>query len=724
MDELLAKPDVPLVDHLAEVLHLGDAIARHLGLSERLHIKALLACALHDIGKATVDFQQYIRGKQRQAYPHALASLPFVLVAENQMGQQHGWDRPDLSAAAAVLTHHSPLGPQLYKGYEAPQYHPDLSQALNAIWALLSQYNVRIPLTADSLLNYVQPLLKDSPAALLDASQQFNGEKRSLRGIFQRLSVGEFAQVKTVLHLADWLASAKQPNPRMMFLESGERAVVTHVDKFETPLRDFQQRARQANSDILWLRAPTGTGKTEALLLWAGNTKRLLYLLPTQATTTAMWKRLRKIYGDDQVALAHGRASYMLHRESDERPLDARLFGSVFAKPITVATLDQYVLAHLHGRHWEERRTLARQATVILDEIHAYEPYTLGLLLETLEREPPARLALASATLPEPLLKLFPQGYLLEAEAELWGRRRHRLELRPEALLEDGIEQALAFAREGKRVLVVANTIRDAQAFYERLREVDWNNLALLHSHFIFRDRQAKEEQVSQPKPGMVFVATQVVEVSLDISYDVLITEIAPVDALVQRMGRVNRQGKHPPALVLVYQQWAEGAQRVYGQEMLERSAAILSALPLEPTDADLMQATNQLYECVTTTGEWQQELALGRQTLDEVQRILGCYTIDLSDEEMRERFTARRGVVSVEVLPSQFRDEAYRFKEQGEGWRLPELLVPVPIWWFKQFSGSFSPVSDLGVVQTTLAYDAKLGLRLSQNGERSVALI
>jgi len=58
----------------------------------------------------------------------------------------------------------------------------------------------------------------------------------------------------------------------------------------------------------------------------------------------------------------------------------------VFAKPVTTATLDQYLLAHLNGRHREERRSLARHATIILDEVHAYEPYTLGILLEALER--------------------------------------------------------------------------------------------------------------------------------------------------------------------------------------------------------------------------------------------------------------------------------------------------------------------------------------------------
>ena len=479
-------------------------------------------------------------------------------------------------------------------------------------------------------------------------------------------------------------------------------------------LRDFQQRARlAADHDILVLRAPTGTGKTEALLLWAGQAERIIYLLPTQATTNAMWRRLRDIYGDDAVGLAHGRASYMLRRESEEDSLDLRLFGSVFAKPVTVATLDQYLLAHLHGRHWEERRSLARSATLILDEIHAYEPYTLGLLLEALSREPPARLALASATLPELLLQLFPPGKRVDAEPDLWERHRHHIELCDGRLTEDGLRVALDLAREGKKVLIVANTVRDAQYLYCRLREeYQWPQRALLHSRFIFADRTRKEEEVQHPKPGTIFIATQVVEVSLDISYDAMITEIAPVDALVQRMGRVNRQGVHPPAPVWIYRDWSEGAQRIYGREILLWSREILEALPSIPSDGDLAHAAHQLYERVMNTPEWQKELHDGRATLQEIQEVLGCYTIDLSDDEMKARFTARRGTISIEVLPEDFVSKANKLREHGETWRLPELLVPVPIYWLKEHPAFFTPLRDLGCLQVMLPYSPEEGLQ------------
>ena len=745
MAELLAKPDVPLLAHLEEVTRLGAEIAERMRLPAFLRSKALLACAMHDIGKATRSFQDYMqavraaqeaerrgapdreqerlrqiaRKKKAAAYPHALASLPFVLAAEGMRftNPEGGFRRYE--ATAAVLSHHSPLGPELYKGYET---FPEcdwgaLADLLRMLWEILHRHDVEgLPPTKD-FENASRVLARQPPVALLDHPLRFGNETRTLRGILQRLPPEDFARVKTVLHLADWLASAKSPQPFMLFRSVRASAVEQYLKNKGHTLNEFQRDARSAASrDTFVLRAPTGTGKTEALLLWAGDAERILYLLPTQATTNAMWRRLREIYGDDPVGLSHGRASYMLRRESEEDPLDLRLFGSVFARPVTVATLDQYLLAHLHGRHWEERRSLARGATLILDEVHAYEPYTLGLLLEALEQEPPARLALASATLPDSLLRLFPRldrEKPVEAEPALWERRRHRIELREGKLTELGLEAALDLAREGKTVLIVANTVRDAQHLYRRLREEHrWPHCSLLHSRFTLLDRTRKEEEVRQPEPGMIFIATQVVEVSLDISYDALITEIAPVDALVQRMGRVNRQGGSGPAPVVIYRDWSEGARRIYGQDILLWSRELLEELPEIPRDADLARATHRLYERVVAAPEWQKELQEGRAALQEIRRILGCYTIDLSDEEMRARFTARRGMISIEVLPEAFVSTAYDLRERGETWRLPELLVPVPIYWLREYPHHFFPRSDLGCLQANLPYSPEEGLQ------------
>ncbi len=94
------------------------------------------------------------------------------------------------------------------------------------------------------------------------------------------------------------------------------------------------------------------------------------------------------------------------------------------------------------------------------------------------------------------------------------------------------------------------------------------------------------------------------------------------------------------------------------------------------------------------------------------------------SDEVLRERFTARRGMVTVEVLPAQFVEEAYQLKEQGELWRLPELLVPVPIWWFRECAGCFDSDSDLRVIQADLPYTEVLGATVPARIEGSAAIL
>jgi CRISPR-associated endonuclease/helicase Cas3 len=307
--ELLAKPDVPLVDHLRDVLLLGKDIALRMGLGERLRAQALLACGLHDVGKATDSFQQYMqvahafeeakaRGasatdlwqlrrvanqKKAKAYPHALASLPFIfiLAAERYLGQQNGWDLHCLSATGAVLTHHSPLGPTLYQGYGVPDFHSSLSEVLNAVLEVLKNLGIGPLPAGQQFLVGLEPLLRQSPADVLHQAVSFAAGKRSsLLGLLRELPVQEFAQVKAVLHLADWLASTGRSRASIFFLSGESGRVSAHVSSLA--LREFQRRAAASRDDILWLRAPTGTGKTEALLLWAGDTERLLYLLPTQ----------------------------------------------------------------------------------------------------------------------------------------------------------------------------------------------------------------------------------------------------------------------------------------------------------------------------------------------------------------------------------------------------------------------------------------------------------
>ena len=102
----------------------------------------------------------------------------------------------------------------------------------------------------------------------------------------------------------------------------------------------------------------------------------------------------------------------------------------------------------------------------------------------------------------------------------------------------------------------------------------------LFHSRFIEQDRQEREERIvegNQKTSGFVAVVTQIVEVSLDIDYDVMFTQVAPVDALVQRFGRVNRKGQKGLVPVYVFQP-DEGSVKVYGEDLLDQAWELLKS--------------------------------------------------------------------------------------------------------------------------------------------------
>jgi CRISPR-associated endonuclease/helicase Cas3 len=177
-------------------------------------------------------------------------------------------------------------------------------------------------------------------------------------------------------------------------------------------------------------------------------------------------------------------------------------------------------------------------------------------------------------------------------------------------------------------------------------------------------------------------------------------------------MGRVNRKGEQKqPAPVHLLAQYDPRSEYLYGKPLLEKTLTLLNRLPPEPTNRDLCEASDQLYEELWGTEPFQKELQEGEQALKEVQQICGCYTIDLNDEQMRRRFATRKGEIQIVVLPEQFLQEAYQLREQKQLWRLPELLVPVPYWWLLRFSERFYLARDLGVPITTLPYDDQIGL-------------
>jgi CRISPR-associated endonuclease/helicase Cas3 len=304
------------------------------------------------------------------------------------------------------------------------------------------------------------------------------------------------------------------------------------------------------------IRAPCGSGKTEAcyipFLMGRGEMlpTRLIYSLPTRALVEDIAGRIREgVESKSPVNVS------CHHGANAEDPF--------FKNDIIVTTIDQAFSAYcctplsLPPRYGNIPAGAAVASMLCFDEVHTYD-YTLGLqtMLALVDRIMNSKLDLPfvvmSATLPDNFLEWFRERgiQMVEAEEEEIPKRRSRRVvlhwvgkfLEPKDILEKV---------DCGRIIIVCNTVERAQFIYSKIvdAEVVKSNripVFLLHSRFLEADRKKILEEVKPIfKNGTrgCLVTTQVCEVGLDISCDLLLTELATPDALIQRMGRCAREG-------------------------------------------------------------------------------------------------------------------------------------------------------------------------------------
>ncbi len=355
------------------------------------------------------------------------------------------------------------------------------------------------------------------------------------------------------------------------------------------------------------IEAPTGSGKTEAALAYAwrlldtGVADSVVFALPTQATANAMLLRAEAfattVFGNANIVLAHGKRQFnegfqRLAANGGRVPAQGRVEASVqcaawlassrkrvFLGQIGVCTVDQVLLSVLPVRHKFVRAFGINKSVLIVDEIHAYDAYMHGLLGEVLRQQKAngGSAVLLSATLPAnaraKLLKAWDASgadvapypalwHAVDGGVELYSvsedQRPPQREVGTECLKLPGafpdapvIARIIAAAESGARVAVVMNLVDDAQRLARLLRDQTELDVDLFHARYRFVDRQKKETstlahygRAASRQTGRILVATQVVEQSLDLDFDWLLTQICPVDLLFQRMGRLHRHAR------------------------------------------------------------------------------------------------------------------------------------------------------------------------------------
>ncbi|MEA3436588.1 MAG: CRISPR-associated helicase Cas3' [Thermodesulfobacteriota bacterium] len=498
-------------------------------------------------------------------------------------------------------------------------------------------------------------------------------------------------------------------------------------------IKEFQEALGRLSGHGIAI-APTGSGKTEGSIAWAFNQLntpnglkgKILYVLPTQVLTNSIYKRLSVYFGEDKVGLLHsGALLYQVHSrvESDEseqydpeelKPTEEErkihYLNRMMFRPIMVATVDQLLMLAFNGnKRWSVVMGELMGGTVIFDEVHAFDGHMLALL-ERIAREMRdyTKILFMSATMPESLqgflsslLAMQGNEHIIE-DRTLRSHTRNNFELRKKDLLKELLEkdkgdkkknteneiirEIRSCIKNKKRVAIVCNTVQTAQEVYKQVKSaltdlLNNEEILCIHSRFIAKDRREKEERLEKDKSKKreeqtcprLLVSTQVIECGVDIDYDVLYTEGAPLEALIQRAGRINRERGEIPGDVYVYQQ-DKASEKFYPPEITKKALDVLKK-EIDQTPLITEELFLEMIEVIYTGRKFEEDPRFlnTRRMLNELMYDIGAVH-DLPETDLHTRFVTYK---MVEVVPSQFWND---IKEQNQ-FVIMEHLVKMPLW-------------------------------------------
>lgn len=528
----------PLEVHTEHVIMAVVTFAKYLGLDSGI---ARNGAILHDIGKVHSYFQTKRlqgEGKRGTIFRHEIASLFFLSAFPREQ-----WN----TLIEMVVGHHKSVIKDgndmglldLEDAYDYIDFHlGDWDIWSNDAIALLNKFGVEyISISKTEAVENLQYCITYCEAATKERGYS------EWRGLL--MGADHFASSLVDKTVFETQRIFKIPN--LSFYSR------------QHPLYPLSYKNAASEKKHTIVIACTGAGKTDYLFRRCNG--RVFYTLPFQASINAMYKRVGNDLEQDNpgidIRVLHS-TSVIVKRKKEEETALQNLMGSA----VKILTPHQLATIALGMKGYEAIILDLKGCDVILDEVHTYSGISQALVLKIIEvlKAIDCRIHIGTATMPTILyqkIKALLGDDVLEVkleDEELDQFDRHRVHKLQS--FDDSKEIIYNATQDNQKVLIVMNTIQEAQQVYDYIKDTHHEIPSLLlHSKFKRGDRNIKERQLigldekgnptyeyNTSNEACIVVSTQIVEVSLDISFDVMITATAPLDALIQRFGRINRK--------------------------------------------------------------------------------------------------------------------------------------------------------------------------------------
>ncbi len=654
----------------------------------------------HDLGKIHSEFQKVLKSQENlwENQRHELYSVPYV-------GKANLSPECSLLVKRAILGHHKDYK-TLRDKYKSPE---TIDFEFHYVWTGKLKYhpedfteNLRHCMAADSLTHFFNDFRnKSKQNGFYDIELTNKVVYHELAHPFSEIARNcpEFDNqtwdywqnllVWGALKICDHYASGgvrkinQLNNTHFQFLDN-LRANLTQKG---SDLFLHQKTCFNSEGNCILI-APTGTGKTESAIGWLRKqiktlNGRAFYVLPYTASINAMHKRLTEEmekkgveYRTEIVGVQHGKLSqylaafledgsnkYSIKRNDQIKALIEQYRRII--QPLEIITPFQ-IMKYFYGvKGFEIGLVELSGAKIIFDEIHAYDTVTFAqiiVMLKVMTEFLKCSVLVMTATLPTFMIREIAEVLKVEkivkADAGLLSQlNRHRITI-VEGSIQNQLGNIKKYLKSNQRIIIVCNTVYQSQSLYSLIlakTKLSKNQITLLHGRFNRSDRMKKEEGAFDSNTK-ILIGTQAIEVSLDIDYDVLFTEPAPLDALLQRFGRVNRKATKPPCPVFICTEGGKDDFRIYLVPVVKRTLENLKGIDCLK-ETEIQNILDKVYPC--REPEQENEFQFIKTAFEQSLKSLQPFSLNKErEEEFYEKFDG------IEVLPAQFFPEYKRLIE------------------------------------------------------------